>query len=600
MIRCLSVLAIVALSVLRGGAYEIHPAPGSNAVSLVQLVPAPLGTQALMYGGQRLALFTGDGSNKSILWWVPRNEFRLSHSGGKAHVQAKNWAKAGPAEFIFDGSGQLAAFRRDADDAQRAKDLAVIVPKGRLTLKHWWPKPKPPGDFWRGIKRLRLGYQNPNAAGTLFAELSILALAGLVFLPRLWMRVASGAGLAAFLAALFLTESRGSFIGFCLGAFLLALISTLRCFSVKKMVLWGGVVALAAGLLAFGAFGDRFGKNLLERNAPNRLRLQCWQAAPAMMAAAPGGWGEKCGHAYCDWFQPETVYLPRTWLFNSHLTWMVEHGWWFRFFYCSGWFLLLIMLGVSARRSRAVAGALAMWLTFAVAIWFSTIGQCWTLWILPVCALLALVPGTFKDIASHAQSFAKASALAVVLGASVCVILWVHGGRALGKMPVKVHYNDGVTTVGDGRPDIWILRDDNVLSMGLIGAFGREMRDFLRRHPGFGSMAITKAADKIPAEVGTLVASGDVAREYMKVKLERLKAKVPEKVKRMVIVSPSFQTRFVPPSLVKRSNLLFLSGELVKYLYLRPEDATPSWAGFVPGAGMYVPRWMDIVFKEKK
>ncbi len=596
--RRLTVLAIATLAILRGDSYEIRPAAEANAVSVVQFAPAPLGASALLYGGNRLALFAGDGSSIDPVWWKPDGRFRLSHQGGKAHVNAKDWMKAGPAEFLFDASGRLTAFRRNAGDAQRERDSAVVAPRGRLTLRQCWPREKPQGDFWKGTSRMRLGYRNPNAAGTLFAELAVLALAGLAFLPGLWMRILSGAGLAASLTALFLTESRGSFVGFCLGAMILAFTAVARRFSFRKAAFWGCAVALVAGLAAMGAFGDRFGRNLLERGEGNMLRMECWKAAPAMMAAAPDGWGEKCGQAYCDWFQPLGSYHPQTWLFNSHLTWMVEHGWDFRFAYCSGWFMLLIVLGMMSKRSKAAVSALALWMAFAVAMWFSTVGHCWTLWILPACTLPLAAFRRSGGRMPHMRCIAEAIVLAFAFGAAVCIIIGVHGGRALGKMPTMVRHDSGVTTVGGGNPKTWVLRDDHVLSMGMTGAFGHELRDFLRRNPKFGMVAVTEDIGRIPADVDALVASGDAAREYMKEYLLRAKEKNPHAVKRLVLVSPAFPLRAIPPSVAAKTKLLFLSGELVKPLYLKEGANAPAWAKFVPGAGMYMPDWMDIAFKE--
>ena len=594
MIRRLSVLALAMIAVLPGESYEIRPPVGTNAVPMLLYAPAPFGSSVLLYGGRRLALFTGDGWSVDHVWWKPSAKFHLAHKDGKAHVLARDWMKAGPAEFSFDKSGNLSTFSRHADGAQQEKDSAVIAPSGKISLKQYWPKPKPTGDFWRGTSRLRLGYKNPNAAGTLFAELAVLALAGVAFLPYLWMRIAAGGGILASLVALFLTESRGSFVGFCIGAILLAFIAAIQRFSAKRMVIWCGISVIAAGLLVFGALGDRFGKNLFERNEANEMRLECWRAAPAMMAAAPAGWGEKCGHAYCDWFQPVGNYHPQTWLFNSHLTWMVERGWIFRFAYCAGWLLVLTLLGAAARRSRVAGAAFAVWVAFAVALWFSTVGQCWTLWMAPVMIALAAVRSV------RLRHVPVAATVAFALGGAICIMVAACGGKALERMPLRVHLADGITTVGEGKPKIWMLRDDRVMAMGLTGAFGHELRAFLSQNPTLGSIAVTDAAEKVPPEVDTLIAAGDAARKYMTARLLRMKAKQPNGAKRLVLLSPSFPTRAVAPSIAKLSDLLFLSGELVKPLYLKAGASVPAWARFVPGAEMYVPGWMDIAFKGGK
>ena len=605
---------LVSFAVLSGESYEIRPLVNvSNSVTTLQFVSAPLGMQSLMCLGYNLAIFNNSGQSIDSIWGKPTGEFTLASQHGKTQIWAKNWAKAGPAELSFDEDGRLFAFRREADDALKDRDAHVVAPQGRVSLRHYWQKTSSGGnetvesDFWHDTNRLRLAYKNPNAAGTLFAELAVLALAGLVFLRPILVRALFGGGMAAFLIMLFFTESRGSFLGFILGAFILVGISLVRRFTLKRLLACCVVVLLGASLCVFGLFGDRFGKNLLEVNESNMLRIQCWRAAPAMMASAPGGWGENCGHSYCDWFQPETNYHPQRWLFNSHLTWMVEHGWAFRFVYCFGWLLLLTYLCFISRRSRLAGCALAVWLAFAVALWFSTVGHCWTLWIAPIAVFAATVPHwlhrregagvSFK----HTRLVGIAAASSLAISAVACVTIGICGNTMIAKKSLKIHHADGVTTVGDGVPKIWMLKDDLVMSLGMVGAFGRELRSFMQRHPGLGSVAVTSDVLKIPAEVDTLVASGEKAREYQKLWLSRQKEKKNSaKDKRVVFISPSFQAWQVLPTFIKKTDLLFLSGELMKGLYIRPVDAMPRWARFVPKSGLYVPGWMDIALKEEE
>ena len=192
---------------------------------------------------------------------------------------------------------------------------------------------------------------------------------------------------------------------------------------------------------------------------------------------------------------------------------------------------------------------------------------------------------------------AAVSVLVLVFGAGLCIVVRVCGGKALAKMPFSIRHADGVTVIGAGDPKAWILNDERVTGMGLIGALGRELRDFMHRNPGFGPVAVTDEAAKVPAEVDMLVAAGDGAREYLKLSLLRRKEKKPDAAKRLVLLSPSIPTRLVPPSAAKRSDLLFLSGKLMKPLYLHDKETAPAWAKFVPGAALYVPGWLDVALK---
>ena len=262
MICRLAVFTLVVSAVLRGDSYEIRPAEGGDlSPTILQCVPGPLGVQELLYCGNRLAVFDEAGQDIDIIWWKPQGKFFLARKNGNVHIWAKDWMKAGSAEMFFDNVGNLTSFRREAGDGQRERDAATIVPNVKLELKHFWLKPRKQGDFWQNTSRLRLGYKNPNSAGTLFAELAVLAFAGLLFLSPFWARIAFGGCLAASLVALLLTESRGSFLGFCIGALILVAVAVSRRFTVKRLALCVGGVAFIVGLLAFGVFGERFGRD---------------------------------------------------------------------------------------------------------------------------------------------------------------------------------------------------------------------------------------------------------------------------------------------------------------------------------------------------
>ena len=582
--------------------HEVHPEKGREASALsMSYAVAPLGFHALMLGPKCLSFFNEAGRSVDVVWGKPAGVFSVSQRGKYTEVQARKQADAVPTIFRFADNGMLASVQHGKVSRAPDQEQDALFPNVKQPLKAFWGRVAPEkigAEYWRGTDRLRLGYSNPNAAGALFAELALFALASLLFVPFLWARLISGGTLIAMLWLLFLTGSRSSFLGFCLGALILACSSAARHFSLKKLLMMAGAIAVVAGLLACGVFGDRFGKNLLERNESNMLRIRCWSAAPAMMAAAPGGWGEKCGHAYCDWFQPAAEYHPQHWLFNSHLTWMVEHGWVFRFAYSTGWLLLLVLIGAAAFRSRMAGTVLALWLSFGVAMWFSTIGQNWTLWLAPVLSLLAVAASMVARCPEKmAYRTGVALALSVLAGAGVCLTLWLSGSHSLAKMEFQPHHANGVTTIGGVQPKVCILNDNLVTSLGLVGTFGREVRDFLRRNPGFGSLAIAKQVENIPSDVSTVVVSGRRSPSFMRL---RIKKRAFPHVKRMVFLSPTFKPNDMLTKAIRCDDVQFISGEIMRSLYLEKGETPPKWVKFVQGAGLYVPGWMDMAFGKEK
>ena len=221
------ILASIGLAALHAHSAEILPDKGRSASALtLHYVSAPMGLHALMYGARRIALFDDSGRDIDIVWRKPARSFLRERKGAFTEIRTEKHDKIKPMSFRFDENGFLAALTLE-DEKKPERTQKTFFPRVKNPLRSYWDGVTASEgvtlDYWKASGRLRLGYSNPNASGALFAEISVLLLAGLLFLRPLWCRITSGVLLAGSFAALILTESRGSFLGFCLGALIVAL-----------------------------------------------------------------------------------------------------------------------------------------------------------------------------------------------------------------------------------------------------------------------------------------------------------------------------------------------------------------------------------------
>ncbi len=252
----------------------------------------------------------------------------------------------------------------------------------------------------------------------------------------------------------------------------------------------GGAVALAAGLFACwiaagfpkstrrGAFGitlavcvvfgfavtGRMGGRVAESSLEDgsiTSRLAILEKDPAMMAAAPGGWGRgNATEAYQNWFQERDDTRTYKHLLSTHATWMVERGWGFRFLYVFGW------LAVFALCWKTPA-SFGVWLAFGVAGVFSHVGGDWRLGIVPGLALgLAVSERACRG--DWPAGWMWRSALAAAVG--VALLLAV-AGCALNRE--RIFQSRGSVTVGRGKPGTWFIFPDRAV---LGAAYGKAVR----------------------------------------------------------------------------------------------------------------------------
>lgn len=569
----------------------------------VRLVPISGGRLAVSYAGVHLSRLKADSSDGKRFVSSGKSACSATLTNGFAEVRCGNFLDTGPAVMMFK-DGRLVSFGRPSSGRDKSDDLKLLTtsPFKKPSVTQLWRPRKDADDvawkYWNQSGRLRLWYFNPNAAGTLFAELS-LALFALCFLFRKkTFRIAAGLGGAVFAGLLLYTHSRGSLLAFLVGFAVLAVPSVIRRFSLKGVLGAVGVVAVVAILLAAGVFGERFGSEMFAVDEGNIQRLRCWAAAPRMMADAPGGWGENCGRAYCDWYQAVDDTHSLRWLVNSHLTWMVEYGSVFGYCYVFAWMAAAFLLW-RCRRSRYASAAAAQWALLFVSLWFSTVGIFVSLWVLPVLlsipVLIACGPGVVKG-SSPVRSVSILFVIALV-SISLVEAMRFAGRRMSDGAKISVSRRGGLTVLGDGPDELTILQDGYVLSNWRNGVFGREIRSFLENNAGVRISVADGVAD-LPPFSRRLVLVGrsgvDFLRHYV---ANRDGSTV--RFEKLFFISPPFAPQAIPRRLLREAEVSAGYGEYAVALLPQSEDF-PPWVTVVPGAELYVTNWLNMVSYQKK
>ncbi len=183
--------------------------------------------------------------------------------------------------------------------------------------------------IWALAARADFGFGNPNLAGAFFAMLAVGVWGfcggeksdGRAEARGFWICLAASAAFAALMVG---TASRGAAAALGAGvaaAWWAAGFPRIGGRRLAATIAAGtGVVALAVG----GRMGERVGASSPEDGSITS-RLAIYGAVPAMMAAAPGGWGrENAAEAYQNWFQAKEDTRIYKHLVSTHGTWMVE------------------------------------------------------------------------------------------------------------------------------------------------------------------------------------------------------------------------------------------------------------------------------------
>lgn len=217
--------------------------------------------------------------------------------------------------------------------------------------------------------RADFGFGNPNLAAALFAMLAV-GVWGISFgrfeaRPAVFLGRMAASGTCA--ALIVLTASRGGLVALAAGFLVLWAVSGFLRPKVWQGFALAGALVLLVAFSALGRMGERVAESSPEDGSITS-RVAIFRAVPAMLTAAPQGWGVgQSAVAYQNWFQAPEDLRTYKHLLSTHATWMVERGWGFRFVYLLGWGVVLVLCG-------KVPAALAVWVVFGVAGVFSHVG----------------------------------------------------------------------------------------------------------------------------------------------------------------------------------------------------------------------------------
>jgi hypothetical protein len=141
---------------------------------------------------------------------------------------------------------------------------------------------------------------------------------------------------------------------------------------------------------------------------------------------------------------------------NSHLTWLVEFGWIARWMYLLGWIGVLAFLWpetTSGVDSQKIV-AFAIWISFGILAFFSSVAEEWTLWIIPV---VFLVWSVLRFIRRKNHIRLNRILWAAIASTLLCVSLLVVGLLSSPSYPVRGSRKSVI--IGQGTPDIWVVAD---------------------------------------------------------------------------------------------------------------------------------------------
>ena len=586
-------MAIAAVTASPKAGYTLNiPANESTAFRFVQTSTREYAVTLL---GRRIYHFVRSGDR---LWSPTNSKMTGIVTNDLVIVRCPGFAGADAKLVFTNGILSRLSRKKVPESVSKEKDEKMVrlePQEKRPLLRQWSSQKEKDRSLWgywtfqKGFNRLRLWFFNPNGAGTFFAELALLALFALMAIRKPSLRILFGVLLAVFLWCEIRTGSRGAFLGLLCSSALAALFATRQRFSWKKLLIVGGIAVLVVGLMWAGVFGTRMGQRILAMDWSNVERLRIWREVPRMLAAAPGGWGiNRSGAAFCDWFQQMLTYHPLLWLVNSHFTWIVELGCWFCAAYVFAWLSVLFVSFRAAWRGSSTGMLVAeLAVLLFISAWFSTVGAFVSLWILPFLALSLFLAFEFRR-------FGRVEAILVGVALVIAVItpvVLVQVGRRMeapGGDFLKVARANGVTVVGEGSPTVYLVTDDETLSVG--GGLGRDLRRWVMRHPKASTVGLADTIERLPPEMDRLILAGYAGVDYLNFRQRHLVDGAYPHAKKLVFLSPPFPPSILPKSFGDAGIVEAIYGEFSLRLDTGFKDL-PPWVRVIKGAELYIPYW---------
>jgi hypothetical protein len=435
--------------------------------------------------------------------------------------------------------------------------------------------------FYNGIWRMDWGFDNPNKTATLIVELMI-AIWGMAFIWKRGFWVA----LAFFLplgACLIHTMSRGGMIALAGGLAVVILFAPRPWHKCR-------VATLIATVIFFSFFAfymqalNRYSHGVFVNDKSISNRILLWQAAPIMMADAPGGWGHGCsGLAFMRWYQPISEQAEYRTLVNSHLTWLVEFGWMFRFFYFFSW---SIVFGVCRPTMDKAwyAVATGIWITFGMASFFSSVAESPYLWIVPTLSFLIVVVDRART-----KNYPKFTMLFLVsfIALLLCLAINITGAGRSGIRKEKER-----VVIGTSSPSIWLVVDEEIL--GKYG-FAKSLRQYMS-NPIFrrSSISVVNSLEDIPdalSEPTIVIISGSIGTIGIQ-KLSQIM--VNNSGVRLILLSPQFSPSELGENIDMDGVSSVFYGEFSKSEFITTWKQTGKFHS-ICGIGDYIADWPSII-----
>jgi hypothetical protein len=434
-------------------------------------------------------------------------------------------------------------------------------------------------SFSPGHSRMDWGFGNPNKTAALIALL-MMAVWGLAYIRKwgFWPALALFTG---FGVCLILTQSRGGLVGVIIGALILLAWVPRPFLFRRSFAVIGACVTLAVFAWQTNT-ESRYTQGLSSRDRSIDNRLLIWRQVPAMIHDAPHGWGlGKSGDAYMQWYQPITRGEGYRTLVNSHLTWLVELGWWGRITYVFAWAAVFVLLWPRADY-RWFSIPWAVWMSFAICAAFSSVAEALVLWLVPILTLVTVLAIRLKRNLWPALSHWLVGALFAVVLLGAIFLLGMQAGR-----PFIYSPDAGTVILGQPDPKIWIIAPNR----DVLGEhYGHEVRRGLATQSVFQRMGIgiERTAEATPKD-RILIFSGETPPLLAEV--------VPSQV---ILINPSPPSAAPLKVLVAQPNVTVIVGEYSRNKGFWNEQAQSHpniKVQLVTGAEEFISNWMLEVAK---
>ena len=435
------------------------------------------------------------------------------------------------------------------------------------------------------LRRLDIGFGNPNKSATLFAML----FAAVWIFPMLHKNSKKWTAATWYFSfilsfvlgnLILLTGSRGGVL-----SGVVALTSILwfaprpwkkRKFFAVSATLF--ILFVVAFLLPQTA---RFSPSHATNDASIGNRWLIWKEIPAMILAAPDGWGlGNAGISFMTWFQPPEKHEIYRTLVNSHGTWLVELSWSGRIFYLVAWGLALrLAYPDKTQVSRLPSAPFAVLLSFGIASTFSSVAEEKALWLLPGIALLTIIPLRWKK-----RNWPSWRALARWPAMAVFLLLGIVGLFSFSSNNfIKIEHFGNTAHLKAGETKMTVFAAPNARE------HPRNLRvAWTEAKKPFGVTWTTSIGQLKDNQEKTIVLLGDVSLTEVPPLLND--------AKKIILFSPEFPPSELSENILKKTTVFF--GDF----YYDPERIekwkSKTRCNIIPGMSIFIANWAKLLFEE--